>query len=288
MKTKILCVMTFMVLCVFFLSGCVKLALRLSPSLFPAVASSFFSECDPEFAKSSIPANLKLLEGILKNDPENSRILTALSMGFYGYSMLFVEAEDPERASDLHLRAGNYGMKALGDKGMGLMDLNSREVHSVLAAIGGDDLEALFWITVSWYRWIQLNLDKPAALAQLPKAQACLERVIEIDADYLHGLPYIVMGVSLSAKSQLFGGDIAEAKNYFEKALKLTNRKFFLAQYYFARYYAVRVQDRALFSKLLKEIIRGDPTGLNDVCLINSVIYGKARHLMDKADDLFF
>ena len=35
-------------------------------------------------------------------------------MGFTGYAMLFVEEEDPERASRLYLRARRYGLKAIG------------------------------------------------------------------------------------------------------------------------------------------------------------------------------
>ena len=68
----------------FFFSGCMQLALRASPSLFPNFAATIFEECDPELAKTSIPPNLKLMEGLLKNDPENKKILTTLSMGFAG------------------------------------------------------------------------------------------------------------------------------------------------------------------------------------------------------------
>ncbi|MBW2609052.1 MAG: hypothetical protein JRC68_01765 [Deltaproteobacteria bacterium] len=268
-------------------SGCLQFALRLSPTLFPNLASSIFEECDPELAKSSIPANMKLLEGLLKGDPKNRQILTTLCMGFCGYSLLFVEADNPERASDLYLRSRDYGIKALGEKGLSLKDLNIADLESALMSIGEKEIEALLWTSISWNAWINLNLDKPAALAQLRSAQACLERVVEIDPDYRHGLPRILMGANLSARSRMFGGDTEKAKNHFEKALNLSDRKYFLAQYYFARYYAVRVQDRELFSKLIKEIIQGDPYELRDVCLINRVMHVKAQKLREMSDELF-
>jgi tetratricopeptide (TPR) repeat protein len=139
---------------------------------------------------------------------------------------------------------------------------------------------------MSWNAWIMLNLDKPAALAQLTRSQACLERVMEIDANYFYGLPYILMGASLAAMPLV--GDINQAKDYFETALKLSNRKFFLTQYYYARFYAVRVQDKELFLKLIQEIIDGDPQELKDVCLINGVVQNQAGELREMVEDLFF
>jgi tetratricopeptide (TPR) repeat protein len=273
-----------------FFSGCMPLALKMSSSLFPNFVASVFEECDPELAKGSFPANLKLMEGLLKNAPKNRDVLITLSMGFSGYSMLFVERDDPARASALYLRARDYGIRALGDKGAVLKNprLRGKMLQTALQNMSKEDLKPLFWTTMSWNAWINLNLDKPAALAQLTLSQACLERVMEIDANYLYGLPYILMGASLAAMPPMLGGNIQEAKDYFEKALRLSNRKFFLTQYYFAKFYTVRVQDKELFLKLIQEIIDGDPHELKDVCLINGVVQNQAGQLRETVEDLFF
>jgi hypothetical protein len=266
-----------------------RVALRVSPSLFPNITTSIFEECDVELAKNAIPANLKLLEGLLKNDSENKQILATLSMGFAGYSMLFVEADEPERASRLYIRARDYGIKALGERGVRLKNAKDRkeDLQIVLKRVVKEELEPLFWITVSWNAWINLNLDKPAALAQLSASQVLLERVIEINSGYFHGLPHILMGVSLSARPPMFGGNVEQAKEHFEKALQLSHGKFFLAQYYFARYYAVRVQDKQLFLRLTGDIGEMNPRELKEVCLINSVMQLKAKRLREMADDFF-
>ncbi len=252
--------------------------------------ASVIEECDPELAEGSIPANLKLMEGLLKNSPKNRDALITLSMGFSAYSLLFVERDDPVRASALYLRARDYGIRALGDKGAVLKNpsLRRKMLQTALQNMSKDDLQPLFWTTMSWNAWINLNLDKPAALAQLTLSQACLERVMEIDANYFYGLPYILMGASLAAMPPMLGGNIQEAKDYFETALKLSNRKFFLTQYYYARFYAVRVQDKELFLKLIQEIIDGDPQELKDVCLINGVVQNQAGELREMVEDLFF
>ena len=280
----------FVLVFFFISSGCVRLVLSLNPSLFPTFVSTIFEECDPELARHAIPAHLKLLEGLLKHDPENRQILTALSLGYNGYGMFFVEEEDPERASDLYMRARDYGIRALGPGGEILKnpDVNSESLQVVLKKMGIKDLEALFWTTMAWNAWINLNLDKPAAIAQLNLSQISLERVIEIDPRYLHGVAYILMGTSLAARPKMFGGNLNEAKDNFEKALAVSGGKFFLVQYFFARYYAVGLQDKVLFSRLLNEVTKGDPQELGDVCLINRVMQKKSSALLERAEELFF
>jgi tetratricopeptide (TPR) repeat protein len=276
---------SILIILLFFFPGCMRFALRLSPDLIPDLTASFFEECDLNLAEQSIPSSLKLLEGLLKSDPENSNVLSSLCMGFCGYSLFFVEDKDPARASDLYLRARNYGLKALDLDGDHIGS-NNRILRRI-GNFGASKLEALMWTTVSWNAWINLNLDKPAALAQLRIAQDCLNRLLEIDPEYQYGLPYILMGTTLSALPPMLGGDSQKARVYFQKALNSGNRRFFLAQFYYAKYYAVRIQDRELFESLIDEIIQGDPKALSNVCLINAVIRDKAIKLKEEVDDLF-
>ena len=274
-----------------FFSGCTQVVIRTAaPSLIPNFTASIFEECDPELARNAIPSNLKLMEGLLKNDPQNKEILVSLSMGFAGYSLLFVEPEDAQRASQLYLRARAYGLQALGEKGKRLMDAGASrdKLQAALKTISDSDYQALFWATLSWNAWIGVNLDQPKALSEMPAAEACLKRLLEIDPDYLHGLPQVLMGVNLSARPPLLGGNPREALSHFEAAQQSSGGKFFLTQVFFARYYAVRVQDKDLFDRLLEGVIRGDPTELKDVCLINQVMQQRAKDLKRQKDDFFF
>ncbi|MBN1106115.1 MAG: hypothetical protein JXL84_22085 [Deltaproteobacteria bacterium] len=272
------------------LGGCASLALRLNPSLLTNMTRSLFEECDTELAREALPGSLKMLEGLLKSDSQNRQILASLSMGFGGYALLFLEADDPARASHFYRRSREYGVRALGSKGDSLKDPETPEpqVQALMAALGPEDLDALFWTSFSWNGWISLNLDKPSAIAQLAPSQACLKRVIEIDGSYFHGLPCILEGVLLSARPLLLGGEREKARARFEEALEVSRRKFFPAQYYYARYYAVAVQDRELFLSLLSEIIHGNPQELKEVCLINTVMQHKAVMLARQAQELFF
>ena len=135
------------------------------------------------------------------------------------------------------------------------------------------------------YAWINLNLDNPKALSQISIPQTYLERVLEIKPDYLYGLPYVLMGVVHSARPPMFGGDVKQAEGHFEKALQLGKRNFFLTHYYYAKYLAVRNQNKELFFRLLNEVTNQEPSALEDVCLINIVMQNNAGQLLKKADE---
>ena len=258
------------------------MVMPIASSMIPGFTSAFFEECDLRLAEESLPAELKLMEGLLKNDPENQKILTSLCMGFTGYAMLFVEEENPERASRFYLRAKTYGLKA-----MGIENTSSRQLLDQIKEISRHNIEMLFWTTMAWNAWVNLNLDKPAAIGESTLAEACLKRVLEIEPDFYYGAPYVLMGAILAARPKMLGGNAPEAKSYFEKAIALSNGKFLLTQYYFARFYAVRVQDKKLFLALAKEVAEAEPGDLKEACLINQAVKRKMAALAEMADELF-
>jgi hypothetical protein len=84
------------------------------------------------------------------------------------------------------------------------------------------------------------------------------------------------------------GGDAARAKDYFSRAMAASDGGFLLAPYYYAKYYAVRVQDKALFLDLIRRVEQGRPDQLKEVCLINVAMQQKVKRLKAQADELFF
>ena len=282
MKTKI--GIPFLLLITLFLPvSCMKLALTTMPDFLPNMTMALFEECDLQMAEQSLPSELKLLEGILKSAPEDKQLLSALCMGFTGYAMLFVEGQDGQRASDFYLRARAYGLRALGVK-----DSEPENVSARLKSIVSGDMEPLFWVTMAWNLWINLNLDKPAAMGQMRTAEECLAKVMELDPEYFHGSPYILIGSILAARPQMLGGDPVKAKEYFTKAISLSHGRFFLAQYNYAKYYAVRVQDKDLFLSLIEEVEKTPADLMKETCLINSAMKRKMQTLKGEVDEFFF
>jgi hypothetical protein len=73
----------------------------------------------------------------------------------------------------------------------------------------------LFWTTMAWNAWVNLNLDKPAAIGESALAEACLKRVLEIEPEFYHGAPYVLMGTLLAARPKMLGGNAPEGQNLF-------------------------------------------------------------------------
>jgi hypothetical protein len=85
----------------------------------------------------------------------------------------------------------------------------------------------------------------------------------------------------------MLGGKPEKAKEYFEKCLSISNGNFLLAKLFYAKTYAVQVQDQPLFESLLKQIDEASLDALPDVRLANAVAKQKAKRLSGRTNDLF-
>ena len=63
-------------------------AVRTTASLLNRGSIAFYEEPDPELAREAMASQLKLLEALLKNDPDNSTLLGLTDEGFGGYAFL--------------------------------------------------------------------------------------------------------------------------------------------------------------------------------------------------------
>jgi hypothetical protein len=111
---------------------------------------------------------------------------------------------------------------------------------------------------------------------------------LDIEPDFLYGSPYVLMGTILSAKPKMLGGDADAARAHFDKAMDLSKGEFLLVHYYFAKYYAVRVQNRSLFLQLISLAEKYPPDRVKGVCLINAVMKKRILRLKNDTDKLFF
>jgi hypothetical protein len=89
------------------------MAVQVTLPVISSEIASMQEERDVGVAEKGIPASLKMLEGLAKEDPENIWILKKLAEGFCGYAFIFLEDSEPGRASRLSLRRKDYAFRAL-------------------------------------------------------------------------------------------------------------------------------------------------------------------------------
>jgi hypothetical protein len=251
---------------------------------FPA----YMKETDPLLVRDAMPANLKLMDAMLENDPQNPDLLLLACQGYAAYAFLFVEEENPSRAKNLYIRAQQYGLLLLGQRGLmpeRLFDLAAWDQKLVGAV--KKDVPAIFWTAFAWGGRIQVDRESPQSLADLPLVLRLVEQAQALDSSYWFAGPDTFLGFYNGSLPKMLGGKPDIAKAHFESALAITQRKFLMTQVMFARSYAVQVQDRDFFNVLLNEVIRTSGDELPEAALSNAVAREKAARLLQKTDELF-
>jgi hypothetical protein len=279
------------VLMVIFLAGCSlnKMIVRLSVPIIEARISALFQEDDYELVKASFPSNIKSLEGMLVNDPENSQLHVYTAYAYYSYAFTFVEDEDRDRASGLYYRCLQHGKQGLQGFGIDEQLINgpTDELQQAINAQHRESAEALFWTALCWAKIIEINREQVLNIFQWHKAVIMMKRVQQLDASiYLHG-PDLFFGVYYGSRPPLLGGDYQLSERYFDEARRATNNRLLIVDLLQAQYLERQRHDRQAFRKKLKAIIAAPDTLVKEYALVNVVAKRKAQHLLKKEQQWF-
>ena len=244
---------------------------------------------DPAIVRDGSPAYIMLVDGLIEAYPNNSELLTAGCQAYTVYASSFVEDSDPGKAAILYGKAKKYGFRALSLRRDFQQAASGNFDHftAFLKQYEKEEVPALFCTSSAWAKWIGLNLDRVEALADVPMLKATMQRVIELDGGFYYGSPHLNMAVYLAALPPIAGGNLDKAKEHFDEAFALGADKLLSAKVLFARYYAVRLKDRALFEKTLQEVIEAPVDEVPELTLSNTLAKEKARELLEKADEYF-
>jgi len=264
-----------------------KMAVGATGGIIDNTLASLYEEQDLEIAESAIASNLKMLEGLIRSDPGNEKLLLLVTEGYTGYALGFVEDDSPDRARVLYKRARDYGITLLSRNPELKTALNSPldVLEGALAGTGREDVPALFWTANAWGSYIKLSMSDLSAMADLGRVQALMNRVVELDETFYFGGAHLFLGVIEAEKG--ITGNPATAKMHLDRALEIANRKFLLTQVLYARHYAVKQLDEKLFDTLLQEVIDTPGGVLPEYRLINEIAKRKAGRYLAMKDEWF-
>lgn len=294
-----------MVLCVF-AGGCdvTKLTADSTAGLFDRAAPAFEQHFDYDLAGDAAPATIIQLEGVLRIVPDNVLLTKQLMRAYIGYAYGWVEL-DAERLelegeydkSDEALRRARKLYLRAKDLAQHWANLSSEDDAYAAAAGSIDDLEkflqanfvekedaeVLLWTGYAWGSYINAAKDDMEAVADLAYAKAYVQRSIELDPSYYNAAGETFMGVATASE---LAADLEKAREYFESALVLSDRRSLIIQVNMARYYAVKTGNRELFDKLLAEVMEAGDT-LPESRITNRIARVRAQLYLDHADELF-
>jgi hypothetical protein len=270
--------------------GCVRhIAINTVGGIIDDGFDALTEEQDLEFAAQALPSNLKLLEVMLKNEPDNERILRLLAEGYNSYALGFVEDSSPERAKIFYQRAMDYALSLVrqDERLAHAFDGSLDELKAELAHRGKDDVPGIFWTAFSMGSYLNLSLSSSDAIAMLPKAEAMMQFVAQVDSSFYHGGADMFLGTLYGSRPALLGGDTVLSRRHFERALRMNGGAFLMTYVYFARSYAVQTLNEPLFDELLAKVDGASLDASPRIRLANAIAKKKAKMLLDRKEDLF-
>jgi hypothetical protein len=156
-----------------------------------------------------------------------------------------------------------------------------------LASVQKSDVTALAWTGANWARWLSLNLNSPAAIAEMPRVEALLDRLLELDPKFEHGLPHALRGSYDALRPQMFGGNPERARREFEAAMQVSQRRMLLYLVFYAEFYCRQVLDEECFARTLDEVVAAPDTLLPDARLLNEIGRQRAVQLRQRQSEWF-
>ncbi|MGH2568610.1 MAG: TRAP transporter TatT component family protein [Bacteroidota bacterium] len=272
------------------IQGCIQtLAIRTVGGIMDYGLEAFNEESDLRLAENALSSNLKLLEALIKGDPENASLLQLASQGYSAYALAFAEDDSAERAQLFYVRGRDYGLRILNQNAQfrAAFGADLTTFQRALQSLSASDVPAVFWTAFGWAGYINLARTDMEAFAALPKVNAMMEFVLRKDPSYYYGGAHLFFGSFIASTPVALGGKPEEAKKHFETALALNGGRFLMSYVYYAKTYAVQVQDKQLFESLLEKIEEAPVDILPEARLPNAVAKKKARLLRETIDELF-
>lgn len=257
-------------------------------------------ESDIAFAREAAPALLKTLEVFRQGNLKDFRSNVLLSQSYGQFAFGFLEeemlrqpkgsaahSEARSRADLFYSRGKEFGVAALSARGLGkAIDGPIPDFKRAVSQLGKKDAPALFWTAFNWANYLNLHLDDPAAIADLPRIEAMIDRVLAVDPGFYFGSAHAFKGVIASMRPKMFGGDPALADREF-KAAMLSSPNYLMTKVLYAQYYARQALDPALFRSTLEEVAAADPAEPQNARLANGLAKRRATLLLGMQKQLF-
>jgi len=284
-------------------SGCSvkRMAVNKLGNALAGSGTTFASDDDPELVKAAVPFSLKLMEGLLNENPRHEGLLLAASSGFTEYAYAFVQEEADEtedkdlaaaeemrgRARRLYLRGRNYGLRGLEVRHKGFEKALRADPKQAVRAATMKDVPLLYWTVVSWAGAVSLSKDNPDLIADMPIVEAMMDRALALDEAFGDGAIHTYLITYEMSRPGGMGDPAARSRQHFERALELSKGLQAGPMISFAEAVCVQKQDLKQFETLLQQALALNPEVKPEWRLVNLVMQRRAKWLQSRTDQLF-
>ena len=270
-----------------FLGGCASLVSSAASEFADGLSVAILNQDDPETVRAAVPSYMLMLDSLVESDPDDPDILSAAATLYASYGAVF--ADDPARAKRLTRRARDYGQRAMCAEYADACRWREQTYDEFTASVAGvtaEDAELLYTYGFATLAYLRAHSDDWNSLAELPQAEALFEHYLAIAGDDVNEATYVYMGILLTLRPPALGGKPDIAREFFEKAIALSDGRDLAAKVEFAKGYAKMLYERELHDELLTEVISADPY-VDGLTLSNVLAKEEAAKLLLEADEYF-
>lgn len=271
-------------------SGCATLVRNAGDRFADNLAAAVLDSNDPATVRDALPAYLLLLDSMVASppageqaDPSLLRAAARMNGAYAGY----FTGDDKPRARLLSRKAFAYARRAscMSDTALcAVLEAGPEEFARVIAA--SPDIDGAYVLGTTWAGYLQAHADDAGELADLPKVEALLDRVVAVEPAYDHGQAQLYLGVLNSLRPEAVGGKPEQGRAHFEKAIEISSGRNLMAKVLFAEFYSRLVFDQSLHDRLLGEVLAADPVAPG-FTLTNTLAQSRARQLLESGKDYF-
>ena len=257
-------------------------------SLLEDIAKSAYRQSDLRLIREGMPAYLMLIDGMVEAVPDNKRLLINAAQAYASFASAFIQDEDKDYARVLYARAKEYGLRALQQ--IGMIDPDSKPFEAFEAdmdRLNKKDVPYIFWAASCWGNLISLSHGSIEALAELPRVELLMKKVLELDERFYYGGAHIFMGILNGSKPKMAGGNLNLAREHFLTAIELGRGEFLMTYIYYADYYAKKAFDKNVYVATLETVLKTPVDIMPDLTLLNTVAHTKAKAMLAEADEYF-
>ncbi len=247
-------------------------------------AAAWAGREDPARVKVAIAA----WEAAAALDPLDGTSRADLSRAHYFFAEAFLREEGKRDELVALLEKGTaWGEQALAVQAPEFARrlASGERFEAAVTSVEGNAIAALYWYGVNLGRWARAR-GIAELLGNKDRVKSVMDRVLALDETFFHAAPHRYFGAYYSLLPSIAGRDTAKSKEHFEKALQLAPA-FAGTKVLYADTYCVKMQDRALYERLLGEVVAASPDALPDVGPETRVEQQKARKLLAEVAELF-
>jgi tetratricopeptide (TPR) repeat protein len=155
-----------------------------------------------------------------------------------------------------------------------------------LQGVDARQAELLYGYGFATLAYLRAHSDDWNTLAELPQAEALLRRYLELAGADSEPAAYTYLGIILTLRPPALGGKPEEAREYFERAIALTDGRDLSVKVEFAKGYARLLYEQELHDRLLQEVLAADPYA-DGYTLTNVMARDDAARLLAESNDYF-